>query len=159
MLLAGGCSNGLATLEGVVTIDGVPAPASLAIEFAATASGTSAYGQTDETGRYEAAATFQQKGIPPGRYRVRLLPGAGPSTGQRPPRGLGGSRQTSPDAMKKYPQAWYREIEQINLVVGLNRHDINLVLPVNEDKPGTLRPAEPQSQKPAVTPAGQPPSG
>jgi len=136
--LLAGCSNGLARLEGTVTIDGEPAPAGLAIEFAAVDAGTSAYGQTDAQGHYTAAATFQQQGIPPGRYRVRLMPGSGPPAPQRPPgsRSADG-RQAKNAAAVSFPEAWYREIEQIEVKPGRNRKDINLSTTATDrvDKP------------------------
>ena len=125
--LLAGCSNGLARLEGMVTIDGENAPAGLAIEFAALDAGTSAYAQTDADGYYTAAVTFQQQGIPPGRYRVRLLPGSGPPAPQRLPgsRSTGG-RQAKKTAGVSFPAAWYREIAQIEVKPGRNNRDINL---------------------------------
>ena len=129
-----GCGDGQAYLGGTVTIDGKPAPAGTAFTLVPTDGGTVAYGQTDEDGHYTVSASFQQPGFPPGRYTLRMMPGAG---GARPPAVNQTKPTLLPDQRKphsgKYPKAWYREIDQLEVKAGRNRHDIVLLTPAVDD--------------------------
>jgi hypothetical protein len=121
-----GCSDGLASLEGVVTIDGEPAPAGVAIEFCPTGEGSPSYGTTDGQGRYEAAFTFQKMGIEPGEHRLKLMP----SDVEMPMPEIGpDGRPVGPppeNPLKGIPRAYYEEIELITVEPGSNTHDISL---------------------------------
>ncbi len=129
-----GCGDGQAHLGGTVTIDGKPAPAGTAFTLVPTDGGTVAYGQTDEDGHYTVSASFQRPGFPPGRYTLRMMPGASRARSPEP-----NPKKTPllPDPRKPrsggYPKAWYREIDQLEVKAGRNRHDIVLLTPAVDD--------------------------
>lgn len=121
-----GCGERLASLEGTVTIDGKPAPAGIAFEFAPSAGGSPSYGTTDASGHYEAAYTFKKKGIEIGEHTVKLLP-SNVETGM-PVIGPDG-KPVGPepeDPLKGIPQEYYQQIEKITVEAGANTHDIAL---------------------------------
>ncbi len=126
-----GCGNGLSSLTGTVRVDGQPAPEGVSLEFSPTAAGGApSYCSTDSQGRYEAAFTFREKGIQPGEHRVRLVPGgAGPGGPSKMP-------EFGPDGKpivvasvtpKKFPDAYFQEIQKIQVESGSNKIDIDLV--------------------------------
>ena len=70
-----------ATAEGVLTIDGQPAPAGIRIDFQPQGpNGSPSTGITDANGRYQLFFTPARKGVMPGECRVMLQipPGNGP---------------------------------------------------------------------------------
>jgi len=70
-----------ATAEGVLTIDGQPAPAGIRIDFQPQGpNGSPSTGITDANGRYQLFFTPARKGVMPGECRVMLQipPGSGP---------------------------------------------------------------------------------
>lgn len=82
-----GCGNGLAQVNGLVTLDGQPLQGGagdtrVTVEFhPASGIGTVSIGLADENGQY-ALGTGAETGIPPGEYLVscsasRLVPGGG----------------------------------------------------------------------------------
>lgn len=70
-----GCGNGLAKLEGEVSVDGQPLRATGdvrgAVMFQPVTAGPSSAGTIDEDGHY-VAYTGAQEGLPPGEYLVTL---------------------------------------------------------------------------------------
>lgn len=124
--LVTGCGNGLSSLTGTVTVDGQPAPAGISLILSPVDSGGSpSYATTDEKGRYEAAFTFQQKGIMPGRVRVQLMPGDGGSSSMpviKDGKPVANSQNTRP----QFPKEYYEEILIITVVEGSNTIDIPL---------------------------------
>lgn len=121
-----GCSDGLAGLEGTVTIDGSPAPQGLSLQFTPVNTGGSpSYASTDEHGHYEAAFTFNRKGIEPGQHLVRLIPSGG-DTGM-PKLGPDGKPEPAPPSpVSKLPSGYYEKIETLEVPPGKNVIDIHL---------------------------------
>lgn len=62
----------LATVKGVVTVNGSPAPAGLDISFQPTSDGRASFGSTDAEGRYELSLTVTKKGAQPGENIVTV---------------------------------------------------------------------------------------
>jgi hypothetical protein len=123
---APGC-DGLASLEGTVTIDGKPAPAGVSLQFApVTGKGSLSYASTDANGHYEAAFTFQKKGIQPGEHSVKLMP----SQVETPMPKIGpAGRPVGPppvSPLKNIPQEYYQEIQKITVEPGSNTINIDL---------------------------------
>jgi hypothetical protein len=74
-LLAGcGSSADLAEVEGQVTLDGQALPNAFVV-FAPTAKGTTSYGRTDSSGRYEMMFTDREPGAWIGENLVRVSTG------------------------------------------------------------------------------------
>ncbi len=125
-----GCGNGLSSLTGTVRVDGQPAPEGVSLEFSPTAAGGApSYGSTDSQGRYEAAFTFREKGIQPGASRSISSRRAGPGGPSKMP-------EFGPDGKpivvasvtpKKFPDAYFQEIQKIQVESGSNKIDIDLV--------------------------------
>ena len=70
-----GCGQGGApssTVNGVVTVNGSPAPAGLDITFQPTSEGRASFGLTDAEGRYELSLTATKKGAQPGENIVTV---------------------------------------------------------------------------------------
>lgn len=125
-LCLSGC-DGLASLEGTVTIDGEPAPAGVSLQFTpVTGKGSPSYASTDASGHYEAAFTFQKMGIQPGEHSVRLMP----SQVETPMPRIGpdgrpvGPPPVSP--LKNLPQEYYQEIQKITVEPGSNTINLDL---------------------------------
>lgn len=74
-ILFGGCGSGddLASVKGVVKLDGQPA-SGLNVEFEpkTPGTGTTALGHTQANGSYELYYPGDKKGAPPGEYTVRI---------------------------------------------------------------------------------------
>lgn len=127
-LTASGCGDGLASLQGMVTIDGQPAPRGLVLEFSPLGVGSSSYATTDAEGRYEAAFTFRRKGIEPGEHLVRLLPSqVEPPMPEIDASGRPVAPEKTEPAAVKLPQKYYGEVETIVVAAGRNTHDFELV--------------------------------
>jgi len=123
LLLVAGCGgSGLSTLSGVVTIDDQPAPKGISLEFQSLSDGGStAYGTTDEQGRYEAAFSFNEKGIQPGEHTVRMV------GKERTEFADDGTRLApSKNVVDRLPQSYLTEIEKITVSPGSNTHDFHL---------------------------------
>ncbi len=121
-----GCGNDLASLKGTVFIDGQPAPEGVSLGFAPLETGGSpAYAATDSEGRYEAAFSFQETGIQPGKHRVHLVPGGGGGSATMPQIGPDGTPvpSASPPAL---PKEYYQEITTIAVEPGANEIDLQL---------------------------------
>ena len=92
LLIAAGCgreSENLASVTGTITLDGEPLADALVV-FAPTSGGTTAYGRTDESGRYEMMFSDVQKGAWLGENRVQISTGdvgaaGGPGKPERVP--------------------------------------------------------------------------
>lgn len=125
-LLSLGCGNGLSSLNGTVTVDGKPAPAGISLSFSPVdAGGSPSYATTDGQGRYEAAFTFQEKGIQPGRIRVQLVPGGEGSTSM--PEIKDGKPVVKPENKRpQFPKEYYQEIMIITVAEGANTIEIPL---------------------------------
>ena len=125
-----GCGSRLpSSLQGVVFVDGRPAPEGLDLVFTPTAAeGSPAYASTGPGGRYEAAFTFRETGITTGKHRVSLLPGGGgPGAGRMPV--LGPDGRPAPDAepaRPAFPREYYQEITTIDVAPGANEVDLRL---------------------------------
>ena len=73
MALVGcGSSNLPATVTGVVTINGSPAPRGLELSFRPTGEGVQCNGYTDDEGRYQMQFTPNKKGCSPGMNVVSV---------------------------------------------------------------------------------------
>ncbi|GAA4431542.1 hypothetical protein [Bremerella cremea] len=128
LLVVTGCGGGgLPSLSGVVTIDGKPAPAGVALQFSPTTDGGSpSYAQTDHSGHYVAQFSFNKPGIQIGEHSVKLIPGSVETP--MPEIGPDG-RPVGPlpkNPMADLPRGYWEEIEVIVVESGSNRHDIAL---------------------------------
>lgn len=124
--LCGCAENNLSTLEGTVFVDGNPAPPGIALSFAPLKGGSPSYASTDEAGHYEAAFTFREKGIEPGKHRVQLVPGGG---GQESMPRIGPDGKPIPSESSsppKFPRDYYQEITTITVEPGSNEIDLEL---------------------------------
>lgn len=63
-----------ASVEGIVTINGAPAPKGLEIIFQPVGPGTTCYGYTDAEGRYSLSLNPSKKGAQPGENKVTVQP-------------------------------------------------------------------------------------
>ena len=63
-----------ASVEGIVTINGAPAPKGLEIIFQPAGPGTTCYGYTDAEGRYSLSLNPSKKGAQPGENTVTVQP-------------------------------------------------------------------------------------
>jgi hypothetical protein len=76
VVLVAGCSNtasGLATVHGVVTMDGEPLDGAMVTFIPESGSGVNpAYGQTGTDGKFVLAGAKGERGLPPGKYRVTV---------------------------------------------------------------------------------------
>ena len=122
MVVFVGCGDGLAHLKGKVTFDGQPVSEGIGLEFIPLDSNTNvpASGRTDASGQYEAAFTFQKKGIQPGKYTVRLEPGTG---GDGTPKL---DENDQPINLPVFPKKYFQSIEEIEVTPGSNVKDFNL---------------------------------
>ncbi len=76
MVLVGcGNSNLPATVTGVVTVNGSPAPRGLELTFRPTGEGVQCNGYTDDEGRYQMQFTPKKKGCSPGMNVVTVAIG------------------------------------------------------------------------------------
>ncbi len=123
-----GCGSGLSTLEGTVTVDGKPAPEGISLSFTPVdGNGSPSYASTDSNGHYEAAFSFQKKGIEAGEHRVQLVPGSDPGSGTMPQ--IGPDGQPIPSSKPKrpqFPKEYYQEIQKITVESGHNSIDLDL---------------------------------
>ena len=71
-LVGCGNSNLPATVTGVVTINGSPAPRGLELTFQPSGEGVPTYGYTDDEGRYKLQFTPNKKGCSPGMNTVTV---------------------------------------------------------------------------------------
>ena len=76
VLVFSGCgdSSGMGQVEGVVTIDGKPAPAGLEITFSPEDGGQPSYGHTDQAGHYVMMQPGDNPGVPVGMCTVYITP-------------------------------------------------------------------------------------
>tara|TARA_E500000081_G_C5989572_1_gene286186 strand:+ start:226 stop:720 length:495 start_codon:yes stop_codon:yes gene_type:complete len=74
-LVGCGNSNLPATVTGVVTVNGSPAPSGLELTFRPSGEGVQCYGVTDNEGRYTLAFTPSKKGCSPGANIVTVAIG------------------------------------------------------------------------------------
>jgi hypothetical protein len=129
-----GCRNdGLVTLEGMVTVDGKPAPAGICLSFNPVAGGSPSYGQTDDKGRFVANFTHNRKGIEKGEHLVKMMPGGGgASAGRMPEPGEQTPLQRGPatNSAFSFPRSYYQEIMKISVTSNHNEVDI----PLNSEK-------------------------
>ena len=128
MLALTGCGGGLSTLEGTVFVDGKPAPEGITFSFTpADGNGSPSYAKTDAGGHYEAAFSFQKKGIEAGKHRVHLVPGEDPGSGTMPQLGPDGKPiPSSKPKRPQFPKEYYQEIETITVENGHNVIDLQL---------------------------------
>lgn len=63
-----------ASVEGIVTINGAPAPKGLEVIFQPVGPGTTCYGYTDAEGRYSLSLNPSKKGAQPGENTVTVQP-------------------------------------------------------------------------------------
>ncbi|WP_166823307.1 Ig-like domain-containing protein [Thalassoroseus pseudoceratinae] len=123
-----GCGNGLSTLEGTVTVDGNPAPEGINLSFTpADGTGSPSYASTDADGHYEAAFSFQKKGIKAGEHRVQLVPGNDSGSNTMPQIGPDGKPVPSSKPKRpQFPKEYYQEIQLITVESGHNTIDLDL---------------------------------
>jgi len=129
-ILAGcGGSNNAATVQGVVTLDGVPVSAA-SISFVPSGGGTQAYAMSDESGNYE-AYTGREPGLTPGQYRVTVVARERPKVNQTETGG------PAPAGASLTPR-WYASLETSGLTFDVKpgSNDINLEL--NSQPPAGL---------------------
>ena len=113
-----GCGNpdGIAQLEGTVTIDGKPAPEGLAITFDPVEKGVrGSSGITDGKGNYHAIYSIHQDGVAIGECVARLTNGIDTA----PPKP--GKKVKSP-----YPEKYYLEIKRFTVEPGSNTVDLEI---------------------------------
>ena len=117
-----GCGAGdLATLEGVVTLDGAPVPAG-SISFVPTAGGAQAYAMSDDSGSYE-AYTGREAGLQPGQYKVTVVARQRPKVNQTEAGG------PAPAGQALTPR-WYASLDStpISVDVKPGSNEVNLEL-------------------------------
>jgi hypothetical protein len=116
-----GGSNNEATVQGLVTLDGVPVSAG-SISFVPSGGGTQAYAMSDDSGNYE-AYTGREPGLKPGPYRVTVVARQRPTTNQTETGG------PAPAGASITPR-WYASPETSGLTFDVKpgSNDINLEL-------------------------------
>ena len=129
-ILAGcGGSNNAATVQGVVTLDGVPVPAG-SISFVPSGGGTQAYAMSDESGNYE-AYTGREPGLAPGQYRVTVVARERPKVNQTETGG------PAPAGASLTPR-WYASLETSGLTFDVKPGSNHINLELNSQPPAGL---------------------
>lgn len=70
-----GGGGGLGQVRGTVTLDGNPLPGAEVLFTSEEGEGRAPKGRTDEAGRYELKMSLDQRGAPPGHYKVWISTG------------------------------------------------------------------------------------
>ncbi|MCA9195744.1 MAG: carboxypeptidase regulatory-like domain-containing protein [Planctomycetales bacterium] len=114
-VLVAGCggNENLASVTGTVKLDGEVLPNAFVV-FAPTSGGTTSYGRTDASGRYEMMFNDYEKGAWLGENRVEI------STGDVDATGSGGAREKVPAIYNQ------RSNLKVDVASGKNVHDFDL---------------------------------
>jgi hypothetical protein len=112
-----GCNkDGVARVEGTLTVDGQPAPAGVKLIFDPVEPGErESTAETDEDGRYVAKFSVQREGVYMGDCVVFLeIPL------------VGGPAEEGEELNLKYPDEYYREIKAFTVEGGKNVVDLEI---------------------------------